>query len=178
MQERTSVMTGESSQALERERERGFTLVELMVVVAIVALIASIVIPNYVHARAQASVASSIANMKQIATALELYYADNQCYPGASVCGTSGATVTPSLFGGSPNNYLNITPVNDSGRQQYTYVDLGTNPDSYRIDDPAKYDASLLNNLVQTDGSPCGGSCTFLHYTPTAGMYGSAAGNR
>jgi prepilin-type N-terminal cleavage/methylation domain-containing protein len=165
-------MTADISQP--SERQRGFTLVELMVVVAIIALIASIVIPNYVHARAQASVVDSIANMKQIAVALESYYADNQCYPGSSGCAASGATVTPSLFGGSPNNYLNITPVNDMGRQLYEYSDLKTDPDSYRIDDPARYDPSLLNNLVQADGTPCAGSCTFLHYSPTSGTYGSA----
>jgi type II secretion system protein G len=158
-----------------RERQRGFTLVELMVVVAIIALIASIVIPNYVHARAQASVVDSIANMKQIAVALESYYADNQCYPGSSGCAASGATVNPNLFGGSPNNYLNITPVNDMGRQPYNYSDLRTDPDSYRIDDPAKYDPSLLNNLVQVDGTSCAGSCMFLHYSPNIGTYGSAS---
>jgi hypothetical protein len=112
--------------------------------------------------------------MKQIAVALESYYADNQCYPGSNGCGSTGATVTPSLFGGSPNNYLNITPVNDMGRQPYAYSDLKTDPDTYRIDDPAKYDPSLLNNLVQADGTPCTGNCSFLHYSPTAGTYGSA----
>jgi type II secretion system protein G len=88
----------EASTPRTRPNELGFTLVELMVVVAIIALIAAIIIPNYVHARAQADVAQTQANLKQIATALELYYGDNEAYPKAG-------TVDPTMFGGSTNPF-------------------------------------------------------------------------
>ncbi|MGH7754923.1 MAG: prepilin-type N-terminal cleavage/methylation domain-containing protein, partial [Vulcanimicrobiaceae bacterium] len=58
----------------DRRGERGFTLLEMMVVVAIIAIIAGILVPNFFHARAQASVSASMANMRAIATAAELYY--------------------------------------------------------------------------------------------------------
>src|SRR6202035_1419085 len=61
-----------------REAERGFTLIELMIVVAIIAILAGILIPNFVNARSQAQTAACESNLRSIATALELYYADNQ----------------------------------------------------------------------------------------------------
>jgi type II secretion system protein G len=155
----------------KRPGERGFTLVELMVVVAIVALLAAIIIPNYVHARAQAAVAQTQANLKQIATALELYYGDNQAYPKAG-------TVGPTMFGGATNPYLTATPVNALGRHMYSLANSGGTggaPPSYTLSDPDAYDPTTLQSLPSGSGTgtPCGSSgCTHVDYSPQDGMYG------
>src|SRR5947209_6724706 len=47
-------------------RQAGFTLVEIMIVVAIIALLAAIAIPNFVKARTQSQRSACIANLKQI----------------------------------------------------------------------------------------------------------------
>ena len=164
-------MTTPSQIRIVAESERGFTLVELMVVVAIIALLAAIVIPNYVHARAQAAVSQSEANMKQIATSLELYYADNQKYPDGNA-----TSVSPSLFGASPNQYLNSTPTNALGRAQYVYSavpGVGGQP-SYTLADPGVYDSSTLGSLPLAGGAGlCAAACTKINYTPQDGIYGS-----
>ena len=51
---------------LNTPRQSGFTLVEIMIVVAIIALLAAIAIPNFVKARTASQKSACIANMKQI----------------------------------------------------------------------------------------------------------------
>jgi type II secretion system protein G len=151
--------------------ERGFTLVELMVVVAIIALLAAIIIPNYVHARAQAAVSQSESNLKEIATALELYYTDHQTYPPSG-------SVTPAIFGGTTNPYLTATPTNALGRQQYQYTFSAAangTPPTYTLADPGDYDPTTLASVPLRGGSGAQQlctQCTKLSYDPQDGLYG------
>jgi general secretion pathway protein G len=61
--------------------DRGFTLIELLIVVAIIAILAAILIPNFLRARAQSQISASKGNIKNIATALESYFVDKGNYP-------------------------------------------------------------------------------------------------
>jgi len=58
-------------------RTQGFTLIELMIVIAIIAILAGILIPNFIRARQEARFEASHETAKNIATALEMYAADN-----------------------------------------------------------------------------------------------------
>jgi prepilin-type N-terminal cleavage/methylation domain-containing protein len=62
----------------------GFTLIELLVVISIIGLLASVVLASVSSARAKARDASRVQEMKQIQTALDLYYADQKQYPNVS----------------------------------------------------------------------------------------------
>ena len=63
------------------KNKKGFTLIELLVVVAIMGLLASLAVIALNTARARARDARRVSDIKQIQTALELYYMDNYKYP-------------------------------------------------------------------------------------------------
>lgn len=59
-----------------RRRSGGFTLIELMIVIAIIAILAAILVPNFIRARAQGQLTACKSNLKNIGTALEMYSTD------------------------------------------------------------------------------------------------------
>ncbi len=94
-------------------KNRGFTLVELMVVIAIIGILASIVLASLGGAKGKARDSRRIADIKSIQLALSLYYNDNLMYPkniyaASSISGQS-APVT-GLAGG----YLAVVPIDPS----------------------------------------------------------------
>jgi type II secretion system protein G len=60
---------------------RAFTLIELLIVVAIIAILAAIAVPNFLEAQVRAKVSRARADMQTITTALETYKVDNNEYP-------------------------------------------------------------------------------------------------
>ena len=63
-----------------KSKQKAFTLIELLVVIAIIGLLASIIMVSLSNARAKGRDAKRRADLKQIATALELYYSDFGTY--------------------------------------------------------------------------------------------------
>ena len=62
-------------------KNRGFTLIELLVVVAIIGILASVVLASLNSAREKSRDARRLSDMRQIQTALDMYYLDNNMYP-------------------------------------------------------------------------------------------------
>lgn len=60
---------------------RAFTLIELLIVVAIIAILAAIAVPNFLEAQTRAKVSRSLADIRTLATAIESYAVDNNKYP-------------------------------------------------------------------------------------------------
>jgi prepilin-type N-terminal cleavage/methylation domain-containing protein len=60
---------------------RAFTLIELLIVVAIIAILAAIAVPNFLEAQTRAKVSRSRADVRTVVTALEAYAVDNNKYP-------------------------------------------------------------------------------------------------
>ncbi|MCX6792552.1 MAG: prepilin-type N-terminal cleavage/methylation domain-containing protein [Candidatus Falkowbacteria bacterium] len=109
-------------------KKTGFTLIELLVVIAIIGVLSTMAIIALGNARAKSRDAKRVADIKQISTALELYYADNNSYPtiitpGNSISSPDG---TKTYMANIPNN---PTPMNDGncGNNNYTYASTSDN---------------------------------------------------
>ena len=64
----------------------GFTLIELLVVISVIGILAALLLANFAGIRDRADDAKVKSNMKQMQTALRLYYNDNQTYPAIQDC--------------------------------------------------------------------------------------------
>jgi len=60
---------------------RAFTLIELLIVVAIIGVLAAIAVPNFLNAQLRAKIARAEADLKAVRTAFEMYRLDNNTYP-------------------------------------------------------------------------------------------------
>jgi len=63
------------------ENRKAFTLIELLIVVAIIAILAAIAVPNFLEAQVRAKVSRAQADMRSLATAIEAYRVDNNTFP-------------------------------------------------------------------------------------------------
>ncbi|MEI7456343.1 MAG: type IV pilin protein [Nitrosomonadales bacterium] len=68
-------------------KQRGFTLVELMVVVVIVGILSSIAIPSYSNYVKRGKIAEATANLASQRVKMEQYYQDNRTYLNGAACG-------------------------------------------------------------------------------------------
>lgn len=64
-----------------QNQRNAFTLIELLIVVAIIAILAAIAVPNFLEAQTRAKVSRTVSDLRTIATALETYRLDNNNYP-------------------------------------------------------------------------------------------------
>jgi general secretion pathway protein G len=67
--------------ALRRKARAGFTLIEILVVVVILAVLAAVVVPNVIRRISDARVSAAISDIKSFETNIDLYHLDTQKFP-------------------------------------------------------------------------------------------------
>jgi prepilin-type N-terminal cleavage/methylation domain-containing protein len=118
---------------------RAFTLIELLIVVAIIAILAAIAVPNFLEAQTRAKVARVQNDMRVMATALEMYRTDHNSYP--------------PRFGPVSVNYA----TDDSKQSTLIYAAAATrykdssgNPSMILLTTPVSYITSLFSDPFDT----------------------------
>ncbi len=102
--------------------ENGFTLIEIMVVVVILAILATIIVPNVINKPEEARITKAKADIRSIVAALEMYKLDNYVYPTTGQ-GLKALVVKPTS-GPTPHHwhhYLDQVPIDPWGHP-YKYL--------------------------------------------------------
>jgi general secretion pathway protein G len=106
-------------------RQRGFTLIELMVVLAIIGVLAALIVPNVLGRADDARITAARTDVGNLMQALKLYKLDNQRFPtGAQGLGALTLKPTTEPVPGNWKPYLDKLP-NDPWGRPYQYMNPG-----------------------------------------------------
>ena len=116
---------------LTKKNEKGFTLIELMIVIAIIGILAAIAIPQFSAYRQRSYNSATQSDIRNAATAQEAFFVDNQYYC-ATIADLTGTTyglfnstnVTLTIVAGTTSGY-NMTGKHASGNKYFTLTGPG-----------------------------------------------------
>ncbi len=100
--------------------QRAFTLIELLIVVAIIGILAAIAVPNFMNAQTRAKVARCYSDQQALSTAFDSYNMDNNGYPFFDGDRWYSIYIYPALT--TPIAYMNSIP-----RDGFTLTDIQSN---------------------------------------------------
>jgi type IV pilus assembly protein PilA len=104
-----------------RTIQQGFTLIELMIVVAIIGILAAIAIPSYQSYTIRAQVTEGLSLGDGWKTAISEYYAQKGSFPSSATTSTSGAAGAIAVTGATTGKYVSSVTVSTGGQIQIVY---------------------------------------------------------
>ena len=133
---------------------RGFTLIEIMVVIAVIAILIGIALPRFRGMQVEGLISQAKGELRTLQTAIESYYIhNNNAYPatGSVALQAALASATPSI--------IDYVPTDPFSANDYVYVMGGTNSKYYIIYSvgPGGNGSAVITDdaVVETNGSSC-----------------------
>lgn len=166
----------------QEEREKGFTLIELMVVVLIMGILMAIAIPTFLSTRGSAYDASAKSNATNAFTNEKSYYASNQVFEDVGGSATTGDTLDDGLTWGTGQGDVNALAYTDDtdkteGNGPVVIIEaLSKSGNCYYIADyEASDNDSYLGYAESTGGGGSVTTCPAAPAPPTAATSGTDA---
>jgi type IV pilus assembly protein PilA len=109
-----------------RTKQKGFSLIELLIVVAIILIIAAIAIPNLMRSKMAANEASAVASLRTLNTSVVAYQTTYNTDP-ANLASLGPSSAPSSTAADLVDNLLGVDPANKSG-YKITYTAVSATP--------------------------------------------------
>jgi type IV pilus assembly protein PilE len=156
---RFDMLTNIKEKGTSMRHQKGFTLIEVMIVVAIVAILASIALPSYTSYIQRSRITEAVSGLGEMKVKMEQFFQDNRTYVGACAAGTVAPLPT-----GDRAKYFDFTcPTLSASQFTVTATGKGNMAGfTYTIDEanvrattavPAGWTSSASCWVVKADGS-------------------------
>ncbi len=167
------------------QAKNAFTLIELLIVVAIIGILAAIAVPNFLNAQTRAKISRVAADQKSLATALEQYRLDNGTYPPDAISrnpiGLYMLTTPVSYIQSIPiDPFLHINnlraPIEET--TMGPFFEMGTDTEAEHTRGTYLLAASGPDNDDDSGGITSWPSTVFWDFDPSNGLHSNGDINR
>jgi type IV pilus assembly protein PilE len=145
-------------------KQKGFTLLEVMIALVVVAILAAVALPSYSNYVKRGKIQEATTNLSTMRTKLEQYYQDNRRYDGACAAGTVAPlpanqkyfTITCGGFGASPSQTYTVTATGNDDMAGFVYtINQANVRQTTSVPDPSWASATPVNCWVTRKGGVC-----------------------
>ena len=138
-------------------RAGGFTLIEVMIVVAIIAILAAVALPSYRDYVRRGQTAEAFSSLSDFRSKMEQYYQDNRKYGAGSTCASDATANAWNGFTATEHFQYECTVTDSATQQSYSIKATGiagaVSGDAYAIDQNGNRSTSVFKGAAVS--APC-----------------------